>query len=78
MRKLLLLICLLIFTLQASAQNFEFGKITYDDNNFDRNKIDSNANAVVLKEFGTTLIQISDRTNGTQIFFEYHVKIKIY
>lgn len=78
MRKLLLLFFSSIFSIYCSAQNFEFGRVTYDDNNFDKNKIDSSANAVVLKEFGTSYIQISDRTNSTQLFFEYHVKIKIY
>jgi len=78
MRKLLLLFISSFFSVYCAAQNFEFGRITHDDNDFDKNKIDSSANAVVLKEFGTTSIQISDRTNSTELFFEYHVKIKIY
>ncbi|WP_316737301.1 DUF3857 domain-containing protein [Pedobacter aquatilis] len=78
MRKILFLIISSFLSIYCSAQNFDFGKITYEDDNFDRNKIDSSANAVVLKEFGTSAIQISDRTNSAQLYFEYHVKIKIY
>ncbi|WP_231491796.1 DUF3857 domain-containing protein [Pedobacter sp. Leaf170] len=78
MRKLLLLFCFSLFTIYCSAQNFDFGRITHDDNDFDRNKLDSNANAVVLREFGTSSMQVSDRTNSINIYFEYHVKIKIY
>ncbi|RNL52404.1 DUF3857 domain-containing protein [Pedobacter jejuensis] len=78
MKKIFLLLPLLFTFLFVSAQNFPFGAITYDDQNFDRNKLDSNANAIVLKEFGTSTIQISDKTSGTELIFEYHVKIKIY
>ncbi|MGA9649718.1 MULTISPECIES: transglutaminase domain-containing protein [Pedobacter] len=78
MRKIFLLLSFSFFVINAFAQNFPFGAVTFDDNNFDRNKIDSNANAVVLKEFGTSSIQISDRTGSFELIFEYHVKIKLY
>jgi len=78
MRKIFLLLSFSFFVITAFAQNFPFGAVTFDDNNFDRNKIDSNANAVVLKEFGTSSIQISDRTGSFELIFEYHVKIKLY
>ena len=78
MRKISLLLILSFSLLNTYAQNFNFGAITLDDVDFDRNKIDSNANAVVLKEFGTASVQISDRTGGTELIFEYHVKIKIF
>jgi len=78
MRKIFLLLILSFSLFTASAQNFNFGAITLEDVDYDRNKIDSNANAIVLKEFGTASVQISDRTNGTELVFEYHVKIKIF
>ncbi|WP_316829496.1 DUF3857 domain-containing protein [Pedobacter aquatilis] len=78
MRKTFLILILSITLFTAKAQNFNFGAITLEDVQFDRNKIDSNANAVVLKEFGTASVQISDRTNSTELIFEYHVKIKIF
>jgi len=78
MQKIFLLLILSFSLFTASAQNFNFGAITLEDVEYDRNKIDSNANAVVLKEFGTASVQISDRTNGTELVFEYHVKIKIF
>ncbi|RZL34416.1 MAG: DUF3857 domain-containing protein [Pedobacter sp.] len=78
MRRLFLLALLILSVIIANAQNFSFGAVTLDDIEFDRNKIDSNANAVVLKEFGTASVQISDRTGSTELIFEYHVKIKIY
>ncbi|KQR67700.1 DUF3857 domain-containing protein [Pedobacter sp. Leaf176] len=78
MRKISLLIIFSFSLFTTYAQNFNFGTITLDDIDFDRNKIDSNANAVVLKEFGTASVQISDRTGSTELIFEYHVKIKIF
>ncbi|MBC7418215.1 MAG: DUF3857 domain-containing protein [Pedobacter sp.] len=60
------------------AQDFSLGQITYDDYHFDKNKIDSNANAVVLKEFGTSSIQLNEATGSTELIFLYHVKIKIF
>lgn len=78
MRKSLLLLSFSLFVINAYAQNFPFGSVTHDDNDFDRNKIDSNANAIVLKEFGTSSIQISDRTGSFELIFEYQVRIKIY
>ncbi|MCZ4223046.1 DUF3857 domain-containing protein [Pedobacter rhodius] len=78
MKKILLLFILSFSLATSYAQNFNFGAITLDDVEFDRNKIDSNANAVVLKEFGTASIQLNDSKGITELIFEYHVKIKIY
>ncbi|UIR56682.1 DUF3857 domain-containing protein [Sphingobacterium sp. SRCM116780] len=60
------------------SQEFEFGKITYDDLNFDRNVIDSNANAVVLREEGRSSFVVDDYTNQPRLIHEYHVVIKIF
>ncbi|MCX2574271.1 DUF3857 domain-containing protein [Pedobacter sandarakinus] len=78
MKSFLTLISFCLLTISVSAQNFDFGKITYDDMEFDRKKIDSNANAIVLKEFGTTSIQIDDASGKLEVVHDYHVKIKIY
>lgn len=76
--KYLLSLCLLLTTTLSFAQDFSYGSATHNDNDFDRNTIDSNANAVVLKEFGTARMQIDDATGRLVIIFEYHVKIKIF
>lgn len=78
MNKILAILFLLFLSLTTHAQNFNFGSITYDDYEFDRKKLDSNANAVVLKEFGTASIQRDDITGSLELIFEQHVKIKIY
>lgn len=67
--------CILCTT---QAQDFTFGVIDYEEFNFDKNKIDSNANAVVLKEFGTARLQIDDATGSLVLMYDYHVKIKIF
>jgi hypothetical protein len=69
---------LLTLPLIASAQNFEYAKITADDLNVDRKKLDSNANAMVIKEFGTAAIGIDDDRGRLYIDFQYHVRIKIF
>jgi transglutaminase-like putative cysteine protease len=78
MKKTLTIISFFLFSLTAYAQNFNFGAITYDDYEFNRKKLDSNANAIVLKEFGTASIQRDDNTGSLELIFEHHVKIKIY
>jgi Transglutaminase-like superfamily len=78
MNKIFSLLSLFLLSLTTQAQNFTFGSITYDDYEFDRKKLDSNANAIVLKEFGTASIQRDDITGSLELIFEHHVKIKIY
>jgi transglutaminase-like putative cysteine protease len=78
MNKTLSLLFALILSLTAQAQNFNYGAITHDDYQFDRKTLDSNANAIVLKEFGTASIQLDDNTHSLVLIFEHHVKIKIY
>lgn len=76
--KIFLTALLSLISLSTFSQNFTYGQITYNDYEFDRKKIDSNANAVVLKEFGTASIQMDDYTGKMELIFEYHTKIKIY
>jgi len=78
MKKTLTILFFLSLSLTIHAQNFNFGAITYDDYEFDKKKLDSNANAIVLKEFGTASIQRDDNTGSLELIFEHHVKIKIY
>lgn len=78
MKKIFSLLSLFFILNYTYAQNFSYGAITYDDYEFDRKKLDSNANAIVLREFGNAYIQIDDATGRPELFFEHHVKIKIY
>jgi hypothetical protein len=76
MRKLLYF--LLILPLSSFSQEFEFGKPTESDFNFDKTKIDSNANAVYLNEFGTTRFTFDSETGQMMLLHKYHARIKIY
>lgn len=58
------------------AQDFDFGKLDQNDINLKQASIDSNANAIVLREFGTSAFRLDD-TDGLLIDFQYHVRIKI-
>lgn len=78
MKNILIIALLFFISLTTYAQNFTYGAITYDDYQFDRKTLDSNANAIVLKEFGTASVQLDDNTHGLVLVFEHHVKIKIY
>ena len=78
MKATLTIAFLFFLSLSTHAQNFTYGAITHDDYQFDRKTLDSNANAIVLKEFGTASIQLDDNTHSLVLVFEHHVKIKIY
>ncbi|MGI4022418.1 MAG: transglutaminase domain-containing protein [Janthinobacterium lividum] len=75
MKKYLLIYLLFLTVINASAQNFEFGKYSAQELDMKMYSKDSAANAVVLQEFGTA--QISNR-DGSPLVFEHHVKIKIF
>jgi hypothetical protein len=78
MRKIIALLFFTFLALITKAQNFTYGNISHEDYNFDKKTIDSSANAVVLKEFGSARLQIDDNTGQLLLLFEYHVKIKIF
>lgn len=59
------------------AQDFEYLKLNQTDLNFTKTKLDSNANAVVLREFGTAAVRFDDNYGNLFIDFEYHIRIKI-
>nr|WP_068892933.1 DUF3857 domain-containing protein [Pedobacter panaciterrae] len=62
----------------SHAQNFEYAKITGSDIELKNTRIDSNANAMVIREFGNAAVQLDNTTGKTYIDFEYHVRIKIF
>lgn len=72
---LFFILCLPAF---GFAQDFEYGKVGMSDFNLQSKTIDSNANAVVIKEFGTAAIGVDDERGKLYIDFEYHVRIKIF
>jgi len=78
MKNISILFFLFFLSLSTYAQNFNYGAITHDDYQFDKKTLDSNANAIVLKEFGTASIQLDDNTHSLMLVFEHHVKMKIY
>lgn len=75
LKRYLLIYLLFLIVINASAQDFEFGKISQNELDMKVYSKDSAASAVVLKEFGTA--QISSREK-TPLVFEYHVRIKIF
>jgi hypothetical protein len=75
--KYLLLLCCLFYSSVSFGQNFDYLKVSQDDLNLNQTKLDSNANAVVLREFGTAAIRLDDNYGNLYIDFEYHVRIKI-
>jgi len=61
----------------AYAQDFNYGQITPEDYRINRTHTDSNANAIVIREFGKSSMILNERDNRIHLVFEYHVKIKI-
>ncbi len=78
MKKCLLTFLFFLSCHAAIAQDFEFGKHSPQELSFQAKEIDSNSNAVVLKEFGKTQVRLDERSGKPILFFEYHVKIKIF
>jgi len=75
MNKLLLLILAFISSISVYGQDFPFGEIDRDALAMQRYPSDTNAAAVVLKEFGTARIS---NEGGNTLIFEYHVRIKVF
>lgn len=57
------------------GQNFEFGRISISD--FSKTPLDSNANAIVLKEFGQSSVFVDDYDHRIKLMHEYHVLIRV-
>lgn len=75
-KPLLIAFFALFITGLASAQDFEFGKVTAEEMNMTRYAKDTSAHAVVLNEFGKSKIIVASDDSWKRIF-DYHVKIKI-
>ena len=60
------------------AQDFEYGILSGDDLKLKNTQLDSNANAIVIREFGTASLRIDYELGRTYVDYEYHVKIKIF
>lgn len=77
MRKILIL-ALTLLPFYAVCQEFGFGEITSQEKDFNRNQIDSTANAVYLNEYGTTRFSYDSETGRVKLVYDYHVRIKIF
>lgn len=74
----ILIIALALITFNSQAQEFTFSKISQADYLFDRNEIDSNANAIYLNEQGTTRFLYDSESGRMKIIHDYHARIKIF
>ncbi|HEY4325764.1 MAG TPA: DUF3857 domain-containing protein [Mucilaginibacter sp.] len=78
MKKPLLILFILAFFYQFSyAQDFPYGTVTSQEMDMKNYAKDTSAHAVVLQEFGSSRINVSNG-DDIKVFFEYHVKIKIF
>jgi len=75
MRQFLTLFLIFSIYTNSIAQTFDFGKISISD--FSRTDLDSNANAIVLNEFGRSSVFVDDYDNRIKLQHEYHVLIRI-
>ncbi|HKG05634.1 MAG TPA: transglutaminase domain-containing protein [Pedobacter sp.] len=73
-----LLVFLSLISNRANAQNFEYGKIIGSDVNLKNTSVDSNANAVVIREYGESSVHFDENNGYMYIDFLYHVKIRIF
>ncbi|MFA6083189.1 DUF3857 domain-containing protein [Mucilaginibacter sp.] len=75
-KPLLNLLILTLLSTIASAQNFPFGSYSQKEIDMKRYEADTSAHAVVLNEYGTSMLNVMGDDN-IKIMFEYHVRIKI-
>lgn len=75
MRQFLTLFLIFSIYTNSIAQTFDFGKVSISD--FSRTDLDSNANAIVLNEFGRSSVFVDDYDNRVKLQHEYHVLIRI-
>lgn len=78
MKYLLCFAFLLLAGLPTYAQDFPFAAITHEDIALKNTVIDSNANAIVLREFGTTSMEHDPGDGRLIIAYRYHVRLKIF
>ncbi len=75
--KYFFLLLSLTFSIEVFAQDFEYLKLNQEEVNLKKTPLDTNASAVVLREFGTASILLDDSRGGLYIDFKHHVRIKI-
>ncbi|QRQ59524.1 transglutaminase domain-containing protein [Sphingobacterium multivorum] len=75
MRQFLTLFLIFSIYTNSIAQTFDFGKVSISD--FSPTDLDSNANAIVLNEFGRSSVFVDDYDNRVKLQHEYHVIIRI-
>ena len=69
---------LCMFSFPAIAQDFAYGVINGSDINLRNSKLDSNANAMVINEYGAAAMRLDYDQGYMYIDYEYHVRIKIF
>ncbi|WP_312194213.1 transglutaminase domain-containing protein [Sphingobacterium multivorum] len=75
MRQFLTLFLIFSIYTNSIAQTFDFGKVSISY--FSKTDLDSNANAIVLNEFGRSSVFVDDYDNRVKLQHEYHVIIRI-
>ncbi|WP_333864434.1 transglutaminase domain-containing protein [Sphingobacterium sp.] len=75
MRQFLTLFLIFSICTNSIAQTFDFGKVSISD--FSQTDLDSNANAIVLNEFGRSSVFVDDYDHRIKLQHEYHVLIRI-
>ncbi|SHE87721.1 DUF3857 domain-containing protein [Pedobacter caeni] len=78
MKYIYLLLLLIICSVKSSAQDFKFAGISHEDIELKNTVLDSNANAMVLREFGTARMDHDEAYGKLMIDYTYHVRIKIF
>lgn len=78
MKYFYLILFLTVCSLKSMAQDFKFAGISHEDITLKNNALDSNANAIVLREFGTARMDYDDTNGRLAIEYLYHVRIKIF
>lgn len=77
MKKIVLLSLILFIGRTVSAQDFPYGQVDDAALNMKKYDKDTSAHAVVLNEFGTSRINLTNDYN-VRLTFEYHTKIKFF
>ena len=66
-----------VIAFTARAQDFDYGQISTEELKMTSYAKDTSAHAVVLQEYGKSRINV-DNNDDLTLFFEYHVRIKIF
>ncbi|MFP5081438.1 DUF3857 domain-containing protein [Pedobacter sp. JCM 36344] len=78
MKHIYLFFFLSTLSLGTMAQDFTYGGVSGSDINLTNTRLDSNANAMVINEYGAAAMQLDYNDGHMYINFVYHVRIKIF